>query len=216
MLIGRPTKYGTGIEIFGDYLDLKSLYDSVHFLAGEEDALGYDLFMCFAYDIRKANFNQRETETFHFDNEPIVYKGVKIFWAYILITVKFMRENAGLMLTKPEIQADIYRLEAIVESCLKSYDLNIGTQIFDWLTLQNIPRTEYIELLVSHITFKNLQAKNGKPRFRKLNKGIKSLLLKHPDHKDFKKLVDAETKRLNCNIKDLGLDEDFDETGFKW
>lgn len=58
MILGRPTEYGTGIEIFGDYWDLKSLYNTVHFFTGIEAAGANGHLLEFAYDIRKTNSNQ--------------------------------------------------------------------------------------------------------------------------------------------------------------
>ncbi len=216
MLIGRSTKFGTGIEIFGDYWDLKSLYETVHALAGTEDTPGNGLLLNFAYEVRKANDNRRETDTSDFAEELIIYRGFKIFWTHLFPTVKFMRASAGFMTTTPDIQSDIYRLESIVEKCLKSYDQTIGTQIFDWLTFNNIPRTNYIELLIEHITIKNIKAKDGKPRFKQLRKDIEVFLYNHPDHLDFKKFIESEAKRLNCEISNLDFDIDYGEIGFKW
>ncbi|MBK8587075.1 MAG: hypothetical protein IPN88_17375 [Bacteroidetes bacterium] len=52
MLIGRPTPNGTGIEIFGDYWDLDSLYNTLHAITTEGTASNYVL-LGFAYDVRK-------------------------------------------------------------------------------------------------------------------------------------------------------------------
>lgn len=216
MLIGRPTKYGTGIEIFGDYRDLKSLYCTVHSSSGAENSPGNGLFMYFAYEIRKANDNLRETDTFVFDDELVIYRGFKIFWPHFLTTIKLMREGAGLKISTPDIQADIYRLESIAESSLKSFDVGIGTQIWDWLSSHHIQPTEYIEVLIMRITFNCLQAKDGKERFKQLKKEIETLLYNHPDHIEFKKYLEAESKRLNCKIPELDIDLDFEKTGYKW
>lgn len=219
MLIGRPTEHGTGIEIFGDYWDLKSLYETVHSLAGIEDedcAPGNVLLMEFAYEIRKANDNRRETDMSDFADELIIYRGFKIFWTNLFVIVKQMRENARIIKSTPDIQSDIYRLESIVENCLKKYDTTTGEQIFEWLSLSNVPKTEYMDLLVMQITYKNLQTKDGISRFKQLRKGIEALQLKHPEHKDFKKFLEVEAKRLKCKIKDLDLNLDYEVTGFKW
>ncbi len=134
----------------------------------------------------------------------------------MFVIVKLLRKNAEIKTTAPEIQSDIYRLESIVEKCLKTYDKTIGTQILNWLAKSDIPRTDYLDILVEHITYKNLQAKDGKPRFKQLRKQIEELLVSNPEHKEFKKLVENEAKRLKCKIKDLDLNLDYVETGFKW
>ena len=200
MLTGRPTKYGSGREIFGDYWDLKSLYITLHRLAGDEGAPGNILLMSLAYEVRKANANVRETEFFEFDEELLIYRGFKMFWTEFLVTVKLMRERSEIkaMVITSEMQSDIYRLEPIVESSLKTFDSKIGAQIYDWLMSCHFLKTEYIELFVERITFLNLQSKDGKPRFKQLWHDLEMLLPKNYEHKQFKKHIMAESKRLNC------------------
>lgn len=75
MLQGYPTKNGTGISIFGDYGDLKSLYAAVHEIAGSLDENNsrtkaqYQLLMNFAYEIRKAYSGQRLTDRLIFEGD---------------------------------------------------------------------------------------------------------------------------------------------------
>ena len=65
MLLAEPTKHGAGIFLYGDYRDLESLHDTIHYLSdgiplgGEFD----DLVLELAYDVRKAMEDQRETVT---------------------------------------------------------------------------------------------------------------------------------------------------------
>lgn len=36
MLLARPTQYGAGISLLGDYVDLDSLHEIIHDLAAED------------------------------------------------------------------------------------------------------------------------------------------------------------------------------------
>jgi len=215
MLTGRPTEFGTGIEIIGDYWDLKNLYNTVHSLARDEDSPGYGAFMSFAYEIRKANNNQRYSH-YDFVEELANYKGCRIFWAHSFAIIKFMRENAGFTFTNSDMQADIYCLESIIEGCLKSFDLRIGEQIFEWLTHHNIPQTEYIEILINRITLKVVQAADGKPRFKQLRKELETFSYDHPEHIEFRKYIEGKAKNLKCKVSELDDETDFSELNFNW
>ncbi|WP_432327994.1 DUF6904 family protein [Mucilaginibacter sp. P25] len=77
MLQAYPTKNGTGVSIFGDYGDLKSLYEVVHGIAVSINAdiptqKGQNqLLMNFAYEIRKAYQGQQLTEEMRFPGKNI-------------------------------------------------------------------------------------------------------------------------------------------------
>lgn len=65
MLQAYPTHNGTGVSIYGDYGDLKNLYDTVHEIAGSLDEYNtyqkgqHKLLMNFAYGIRKSMSGSR-------------------------------------------------------------------------------------------------------------------------------------------------------------
>ena len=65
MLVARPTRYGAGAMICGDYYDLRGLRQTVHTLARDapisEAASEFSLGL--AYDLRHAYQGDRETVT---------------------------------------------------------------------------------------------------------------------------------------------------------
>ena len=80
MLKGKPTEYGTGLIIYGDLYDLKSLYKTVSEISdyvGEENP-DSDLYMSMAFSLRKAWEGHREEFNI---GEPeywdIKYRGLK-------------------------------------------------------------------------------------------------------------------------------------------
>ncbi len=215
MLIGRPTPNGTGIEIFGDYWDLDSLYNTLHAIT-TEGTPSNDVLLGFAYDVRKANANLRETDATEFNEELIIYRGFKYFWFDFFVTVQFMRKCANYFPTVSSIQADTYRLEAILESSLKAFDQVLGTEIFDWLSVNLIPENEYIGLFIRDLTYRTLTALDGPERFKQIREEVETLSIRNPIYKAFKKDMEAQAKFNNCEPGQLDIDYDFEGTGFEW
>src|SRR3989442_114990 len=103
MITGEATKYGTGIEIFGDYFDLKNLHESLTELAGEEGIFGTDFIMSFAYEVRKAFDEHREKKKYGSGKETINYLGFRLYWADFIVVLNILRDRAGYLPTTREI-----------------------------------------------------------------------------------------------------------------
>ncbi len=215
MLIGRPTPNGTGIEIFGDYWDLNSLYTTLHAITTEGTPSNVVL-LGFAYDVRKANANLRETDATEFTEELIIYRGFKYFWFDFFVTVQFMRKCANGFPSVSSIQADTYRLESILESSLKGFDPILGSEIFDWLSVNLIPENEYIGLFIRDLTYRSLKALGGSERFKLIREEVETLSIRNQIYMAFKKDMESQAKLNNCEPGQLDIDYDFEETGFEW
>src|SRR3546814_1269199 len=65
MLFGKPTPYGTGIDITGDYYDLQDLYSMIWMLTDttEVESPASLLLLTMAYEIRQGFEEQREQVT---------------------------------------------------------------------------------------------------------------------------------------------------------
>ena len=81
MLFGEATKKGAGIILWGDYHDLKNLYETVWKLSksiGPEGSIS-DFVLGLCYDIRHAYQGDREINEFGIDElDKVKYYGVKI------------------------------------------------------------------------------------------------------------------------------------------
>ena len=141
MLQGYPTKNGTGISIFGDFADLENLYETVHEIAeplNENDIQlkgQWQLLLNFAYDIRKAYSGQRliDKVTYNGDGHKIPLFGFQCVWTDVLIFISTLRHNAGYLPTNKKNQANLFRLEEVVERALFSYDTEGANTIQQYL-----------------------------------------------------------------------------------
>jgi hypothetical protein len=98
MLTSSPTKQGAGIVLYGDFLDLDTLYNTIHKIAEEGFAEEHtrNFILGLAYDIRKAKEKKREVKKLGIAREDSArYKGVAILWPHVIPQVAMLRHYAG-------------------------------------------------------------------------------------------------------------------------
>jgi len=216
MLQAHPTKNGTGVSIFGDYGDLNSLYETVHYVAdalyeyNKEQNGQHQLLMNFAYEIRKAYSGQRLTDEIQFDNndQKINYYGFNIVWTDIILFINTLRYNNDFAQTNKLHQANIYMLEYIIETALSEYDKeaadNIKKHIPKGINIHN----QYIFLLYQSMHIEYVTDKPGKLRFR----NIPNLFKRHfsvgaKGYKNIMSSFEKIAKEENCEVIDLAFEE---------
>lgn len=172
MIIARPTRYAAGITLYGDWYDLRRLYDTVHYLSDSIPLEG-DLSQFvrgLALEFWHAYKNLRETRVFgSHDEDRVTYRGVSILWPFFLVQLGLLRRAASFKPTTRDTQSDLYRLEACAEGALTSYDPTVGKRCFDWLTSFHGFPTTYLIQFVPHCSLQYVTVgKGGKARFDRL------------------------------------------------
>lgn len=127
MLQGFSTKNGTGITIYGDYCDLRSLYFTISKISDKvcqtEDDPQCVTIMSFLYEVRKAYSEQRIKEEIVFEGDrKIVYFGFQYLWTDQLIFLNALRNQASYVTTDDLDQANLYLIEHITKKALEEYD----------------------------------------------------------------------------------------------
>lgn len=218
MLIGYPTKYGTGIEIYGDCYDLRSLHQVLHNIDQHIGELSFDgdFYMGLAYEVRKAyTGNRLEKIIGHYSEEP--YYGFQFSWPDILLTLNLLRQRVGYMGNFHEVNAHLFALEHITMEALKQYDAAAATELVKWITEHKIAFYVYSAKALDEIRMRHYREKNGKTRFRKLNQHMKLLLPHSREHHRLSDEYDQRAKRLKCKVEDLEFPtEAWNELEFKW
>lgn len=99
MIYTIPTKRGLGVELWGTYDDLKTLYAVIGRFWNQEEFLnntGFDnrdkLISGFSYEIRKAyDGNRLKQQYSRFSLEQIPHFGVKLSWVHVLFSISALR-----------------------------------------------------------------------------------------------------------------------------
>lgn len=219
MLIAESTRYYAGIGIFGDFLDLSNLHETIHYLVeghpigGGESALG-EFVLGLAYDVRHTYQKDRETrELISYRNDTATYAGFRYLWPYLLPQVGLLRWSASFHPTNRHHQATLFKLEGCIEDVLCSIDPAIGKEVFNWLIhFPGFSSNYYVHFFehcaLSYIT----DAKAGKERFRLLPKILHTMVPWSKEYRDYASDLEAAAREEKCNpheLADIGEWPDF-------
>jgi hypothetical protein len=152
MLVSRPTKFGAGIALGGDYLDLKSLHETVHRLASENGPLSahhYAFALGLAHDLRKAY--QGERDLWPADASTYAgYSAVNILWPVFLVQLGMLRSACAFVPTNRRIQSQMFALKACTEEALCEFDPAVGAMCMRWLADFNLLSDNFLLEFVTH------------------------------------------------------------------
>lgn len=218
MLISEPTKYGAGIIIYGDYWDLRNLYNTIHELSeGIPLEKNFSEFVLgLAYEIRHAYQKDRGEKTFGVDEyDTVTYRGVSILWPIILSQTGLLRWSASFHPTNREHQANLFRLESCIQAALQSYDSVVGQQCFEWLTLfHGFPDNYLIEFFYERTKAYLFENRHGKSRFKRLPSILKSLTTISGEYQEFSSYLYNLAEEKKCEVNAL---QDWSAwPNFKW
>lgn len=218
MLLAKPTKHGAGILLYGDYRDLESVYETIHYLSdGVPLETNFkDLVLGLAYDVRKAMEDRRETIIVESESgEKLEYKGENILWPTFLLQLGLLRWSAGFHPTSREVQANLFRLEACTEKALLEYDYATGRKALKWLERFSGFSDNYI---IEFVTIVNrdyiIYSKNGLKRFKNLPTIILSMDPLSSEYQDFEMQIKEKGLEIPYDYKELRVEIDFPD--FEW
>jgi hypothetical protein len=207
MLLAKPTKYGAGIAIYGDYWDLQSLHQTIHELSAGSPLEGdmENFLLGLAYDIRHAYQRDREEESFGYDEyDRVTYRGEKVLWPIFLLQTALLRWSAAYQSTNKEQQANLYRLEYCAESALNQYDPSIAKKCIEWLNTFSGVSNNYLTMYVSEVSYKYIFTNAaGKPRFKRLPVALHSLHSLTKEYKEFQLYIESVAKEKGCKPHEL-------------
>ncbi len=205
MLTSAPTKFGTGITLYGDFLDLDTVHRTIHKIATEgfaEERIG-DFILGLAYDIRKAKDKQREARKLGIEKEDSVnYRGVAVLWPYFLVQVALLRHYAGYRNTDQRDQACLYLLESCAITSLLAYDPQVGKECVElFWSFASLPNDYLFE-------FFNDRARHfisipEKKRFPALPRLLRSLWWMSPEYNAYATQLKEQAVKLGCSPHEL-------------
>ena len=214
MLQGFSSKNGTGITIYGDYCDLRSLYLTISKISDKacqtEDAPQCITLMSFLYDVRKAYSEQRLKEEITFDGDrKIEYFGFQYLWTDLLIFMNVVRYRAAYTTTDESDQANLYLLDHISKKALEEYDPEGASQLKN-LIGQRINIVDPLLVQINEfINIEYLKLKPGKKRFRNLYTLITNYFSSWTEEsKSLKKRLEERAKELETTADKIGFDEE--------
>ncbi len=218
MLVSNPTKYGAGFTLAGDHTDLVDLHETIHYLAAETGPIPAhhnEFVLGFAYDVRHAYQGDRRVESVENPTASSTYFAVDILWHIALVQVAMLREAASYLPTEKSHQANLYRLEACVESALGALDANVSRHCCRWLKeFSAFPESYLIDFVSHQSRLYVFSSATAKGRIRTLPNVMNDISPYSRAYKDYEQELKTIAEKEKCRPQDL---QDFSEwPEFKW
>lgn len=212
MLLGHPTKKGTGFILLGDYYDLRNLYDTISEISDSIVLQGplSDYLLGLNYDIRHAYENRRENIQLGLDEiSGVKYYGIKMLWPCFIIQLGLLRWAASFIPTNNEHQSNLYRLESIVEKTLRETSPLIADDCLFWLKHFHGFKKDYLVQYLNDITYRFIFDESlHKKRINRLPMVLHMTFELSPEYKSYETLIMKIAKEKGCAPTELvNLDE---------
>ena len=218
MLYGKSTPKHAGITIYGEYYDLRNLYDVVQYLAQSPYLAPrfHEFLQSFCYDLRHAYQGDRivdKREEFH--DASSTYFGVHIVWPLVPIYIKILRYCASLMPTPRMHQGYLYLLDNVVLQALLIAKAEISDRVIAWI--DHYPMfgenyyTDYFNVICKEYLF---NTKPGMTRLARLPQILQILSPLSEDYRAFALHLEQIAKEKGCDPQELMDLNDWSE--YEW
>ncbi|MFX1707169.1 hypothetical protein PV783_24590 [Chitinophaga sp. CC14] len=220
-----PTKRGLGVELWGSYDDLDSLYAVIGKFWSQEgfsEKKGFNsrdqIISGFVHEIRKAYEGSRLTrQNSHFSFEEVKYFGCEVSWVHLLFSLSAIRHNMRFFESDKLDLAIMLQLEYWVESSLRNFDEVGAIPLLPYVSNGIYQGNDHTYLFMRSINATYFALGGGKAAFRKLPQLMRRAVYGSDEYKNYSTFLSLEAQRLNCEIKDLELsDDDIDYERIKW
>ena len=217
MLFSKPTPKGTGIEIWGDYNDLRVLREIIlrtsPSSSQENNPAVFErndrLMSIIPYEIRHAYQGNRYSDNCIINGEgETTYYGFRINWITLLYSIAVLRHNAAHQPTDELTQGLIYILEHLTRKSMYIYDEVGAKQLEPFIGSLIYVDSNYTDLLHRYLATKFFSQKPGKKRFRSIPSMLLDVHVTSPTYHQLIQSLKEEAEKLNCATTDLDFDDD--------
>lgn len=222
-----PTKRGFGVELWGTLEDLMTLHEFVGKFWSNENSITFkggenrdSLISGFSYEIRKAYEGsrlKRKSSYYSSDDSEIEYFGAKISWVHFLFSLTAIKFNMKYLETTKFDISMILQIEFWLEKAMHSYDEVGAIKLIGFIDDGIYGANEYIYHYMRSINLEYYLLGGGKKAFRKLPELLKRGIFLTNEYKEYKRILEEDAKRLNCQVNEMDLDDDdIDYDSTKW
>jgi len=207
MLYGKSTPKHAGVTVYGEYYDLRNLYDVIQYLADSPGLTPrfHEFIQSFCCDLRHAYQGDRivdQRQEFH--DASSTYFGVNIVWPLLPIYIKILRHCASFMPTPRMHQGYLYLLENVVLKALQPTTAEISDRVIAWI--DHYPMffenyfTEYFNEICKEYLF---NTEPGLTRLARLPQILQMLSPLSEDYKAFASQLEKTAKEKGCDPQSL-------------
>lgn len=177
MLVANPTKNGYGIQFWGDYNDIRCLYDIMSELSYYDPSSSpaskernERLLTIVPYEARHAYQEERLVDNTYINgNGHTTYFGFEVDWITIIFTYAALRYNAGHQPTDEITQSYLYQLKFWIRDAMRKYDPVGAQNLEQYLDGGLNVSSSNIYIIHQELVEKYNKTKAGKLRFRSIS-----------------------------------------------
>lgn len=213
----EPTPYYAGVTLYGDYMDLRDLYDTIFELS---DSLFIhtqkfkDCLLGLCYDIRHAYEGRRKIITIdNGSNDTTKYFGVDILFPTLLFQFKLIRFFARFSPTCCTHHANIFRLQSCIENSLKQVNSDLADSCIELLQYDDGLHKHYLTSFIDNLNVDFIEM-TKKERKNNIYQIMRSMYPMSTEYLQFERRISEEAKRLNTTPDALEIERE--DKPFRW
>lgn len=208
MLTGFPTKRGTGIAIYGDHADLRSLYTTVHKFSEKQGQAPTSsqatILMNFAYEVRKAYEDQRLNDSLTVFGAEVRYPGFNFLWTDVLVLSNVAHRRASQTNTGELDYVNLVMLDRIIREAMEAYDPVGAGQLRNFIGQRIDVSSSMLVQISEYVTAEYLSQRPSKKRFRSIVEMFIKFFSTHTkDHQELMATFAVRALELNCEPQEL-------------
>ena len=153
----------------------------------------------------------------HFSLTDQVYYGTELSWVDILFALSALRFNMRFYETSKLEIALFLQLEHWIASAMKSYDPKGADELVRFIDGGIDGGNDYMYHYMRSVNTDYFSLNGGKRAFRELPKLLQKGVSYTREYTEFKKHLEKEAARLNCDITEMEIDDNhIDYENLKW
>jgi hypothetical protein len=224
MIYTVATKKGIGVELWGDYDDLRAPHEVIGKFWDVEafqEKKGFNnrdsLISGFSYEIRHAFQSDRlKRQTSVFSSEPIEYWGVKISWVHMLFSLAALKYNMRFFESNKFDLSVFLQLEFWLEKSMNDFDTEGAIKLLPFIDDAIYAANEYLYQYMLSINAEYFSLGGGKKAFRQLPTLLNRSVYGTTEYNAYLRFLTKEAERLKCEVSDLEISDDNIDYEIKW
>lgn len=224
MLYTTHTKRGLGVQVWGSYDDLRTLYDIIskfwnvpefEHISGFENR--NELISSFSYEVRKGMAGSRVSykDPRLPENGNQLY-GFEVSWVHIIFSLAALKENWNLIPPNKLDLSVFYSLGYWIEDALEAYGSATVDKIKPYLNGAIYGANPCLYQFMRQINMDFFLLEGGKQAFRKLPSLLRASTYGTTEYNKVNNDFEKDAKRSGCRPHEIDFDEESDIYEIVW
>lgn len=215
----QPTQRGLGVEFWGSYDDLRTIYNALYSFweLDFDEPNRTNLISTICYEIRHGYQGDRlKRDSSHFWHEPSIHFGIQVSWVQLLFLIGYINDKKSASHQNKLLDGIMLQIEYWTERSLESFDKSTSKMLIPFVGNTLLGENPYIYYYLRLINADFFSLGGGKKGFRNLPNLMASGIKGTHSFDAIKKSLLASAKKLKCDPLEVDLNEDQGLYNIKW